>query len=213
MAEAIVFGPGYSTFTRSILLALEEKGAAYELKPVDILAGENQAPEYLARQPFGKVPAFEHNGFAIYETEPILSYIDESYDGPALQPDDCQARARMRQVIGVIDNYAYSPMIGDIVINRMVKPLLGAEPDEAVISEAAPKARTAAEALDRLIGDQDYVAGSNLSLADLHLAPVIDYFSQTPEGAVIMADTPNLSRWWANIKDRDCVVKTRPSLG
>ena len=43
-------------------LALEEKGVGYDPVEVDLLGGPAQAPEHLARHPFGKVPAFEHDG-------------------------------------------------------------------------------------------------------------------------------------------------------
>ena len=67
------------------------------------------------------------------------------------------------------------------------------------------------DALDELLAE----AGSDgqVTLADLHLVPVIDYFSQTPEGQTAMATAANLTRWWEGIKDRPSVVKTRPSLG
>jgi glutathione S-transferase len=68
MAAPVVYGPAYSTYTRTARLALEEKGVDYKLEEVDILSGAAQSPAHLARQPFGKVPAFEHDGFRLYET-------------------------------------------------------------------------------------------------------------------------------------------------
>ena len=61
----ILYGPAYSTYARTARLALEEKGVAHELHEVDLLTGAGQSPEHLARQPWGKVPAFEHDGFAL----------------------------------------------------------------------------------------------------------------------------------------------------
>ena len=57
MADPILHGPDYSTYARTARLALEEKGVSYELDHVDFLQGGMPA-EQLARQPFGKVPAF-----------------------------------------------------------------------------------------------------------------------------------------------------------
>jgi glutathione S-transferase len=76
-----------------------------------------------------------------------------------------------------------------------------------------PKAETSAAALDALIGQNKFVAGDKISLADIMLVPVIDYFSQTPEGQKAMAKTPNLWRWWNDIKSRPSVEKTKPQLG
>ena len=206
MANPTVYGPKFSTFTRSVLLSLEEKGIAHDIEEVNIFEGTHQSAEHLARHPFGKVPGFTHDGFSVYETSAIIRYVDEAFDGPSLQPTDAKARARMHQIIAVVDSYAYPAFITGIVIPRIVAPMLGGETDMSVVEAAMPMAKTSVAALDSLLGD-------DLSLADLHMVPVVDYFSQTPEGADLMADAPNLTAWWDGIKARPSVVKTTPQLG
>jgi len=169
--------------------------------------------EEFVRQPFAKVPAFEHDGFELYETGAIMHYVDETFAGPSLQPGEPRERARMMQVMGLINAYAYPSCIGACVIQRLVVPLTGGTPDEDVVAEAVPLATTSVEALDALIGDNAYLTGATLSLADLHLAPVYDYFSQTPEGETALAGTPNLRRWWDGMSQRASVQKTKPALG
>lgn len=93
MADPVLYGPNYSTYTRAARLALEEKGVAYDLEEVDFLKG--MPPEQLARHPFAKVPAFEHDGLALYEVCAITRYVDETFAGPALQSSDVRQRARM----------------------------------------------------------------------------------------------------------------------
>ena len=213
MADPVVYGPAFSTYVRSVLLTLEEKGAPYRLEEVNILEGAQQTPEHRARHPFAKVPAFEHDGFALYETVAMMHYVDETFEGPSLQPSEPRERARMAQVIGIVNAYAYPACIGACVIQRLVVPLTGGTPDEAVIAEAVPQATTSVEALEALIDGKDFFAGVKLSLADLHLAPVYDYFSQTPEGETALSGTPNLRRWWDAISQRASVRKTKPALG
>ena len=213
MVSPIIYGPAFSTYTRSVRLALEEKGAPYVLEEVNILVGENQTDEFLRRCPFGKVPAFEHDGFQLFETAPTMRYIDEAFDGPDLQPRDTRARARMGQIMGIIDSYAYPAMISKIVIQRLVQPLMGGAVDESVVKEAVPMAEKSVAVLDALIGDQEFAAGSEISLADLHLVPVLDYFSRTFEGETALASAPNLSRWWSSVRGRSSIVKTAPQLG
>ena len=213
MADPVIYGPAFSTYVRSVRLTLEEKGAPYLLEEINILEGAHQTPEHRARHPFAKVPAFEHDGFEIYETAAIMRYVDETFAGPSLQPDEPRARARMTQVHGIMNAYAYPACIGACVVQRLVVPLTGGTPDEAVIAEAVPLATTSVEALEALIGEKDFFAGTTLSLADLHVAPVYDYFSQTPEGETALQGTPNLRRWWAAISERASVLKTKPALG
>jgi hypothetical protein len=88
----IVFGAPYSVYVRAVRLALEEKGVAYELVPVDIFAVDGPPSEHLTRHPFGKIPAFEHTGFCLYEAGAIIRYIDGAFAGPPLQPADPRNR-------------------------------------------------------------------------------------------------------------------------
>ncbi len=213
MADPVIYGPAFSTYVRSVLLTLEEKGAPYRLEEVNILEDAHQTPEYRARHPFAKVPALEHDGFELYETIAMMFYVDETFEGPSLQPSEPRERARMRQVLGIMNAYAYPACISACVIQRLVVPLMGGTPDEAVVAEAVPQATTSVEALEALIDGKDFFAGAKLSLADLHVAPIYDYFSQTPEGEAAITNTPNLRRWWTAISERASVRKTKPALG
>lgn len=214
MTDPIIYGAAYSTYVRSVRMAFAEKAVAYQLVEVDIMSGQAKAPEHLARQPFGKIPAFEHDGFVLYETSAILRYVDEAFPAPPpLQPADVRRRARMNQVMSVIDSYAYGALVGTIVIQRLVVPKMGGQPDEEAIAAAVPTARTAMTAIGDLLGDQPFLAGEALSLADLLLVPVYDYALATPEGAEILAHVPSLQRWWGTICGRPSVTATRPSLG
>ncbi len=86
MADPVIYGPAFSTYVRSVRLTLEEKAAPYRLEEVNILEGAHQTPEHRARHPFTKVPAFEHDGFALYETAAIMRYVDETFAGPSCNP-------------------------------------------------------------------------------------------------------------------------------
>jgi glutathione S-transferase len=214
MAAPVVYGPAYSTYARTVRLALEEKGVDYKLEEVDILQGAGQQPGHLARHPFGKVPAFEHDGFALYEACAIARYIDDVFPGPKLQPADAKRRARMVQIFSIIDSYGYTPMIWKIFVQRMVMPMMGGQADEKVIAEAVPQAEKAVGALEALAdGTGPYLCGPELSLADLHLVPVYAYFSMTPEGKKALAAAPKLARWWQSVSTRPSVAKTQPKLG
>ena len=51
-------------------------------------------PGIFEHHPFGRIPAFEHDGFRLYETGAIARYVDEAFEGPALQPKDPRAATR-----------------------------------------------------------------------------------------------------------------------
>jgi glutathione S-transferase len=212
MPKPIVYGPAYSTYTRTVRLALEEKGVDHDLVEVDLIEGATKAPEHLARHPFGKVPAFEHDGFALYETDAIIRYVNEVFPGPDLQPGDAHGRARMAQAINVVGNYVYPCMISQIFIQRAVMPMMGKAADEAAIAAALPQAETCVAALEQLIDGDPYLAGDRLSLADLLLIPVYDYMAQIPEGERLLAGAPDLRRWWNGVRTRESVLRTKPRL-
>ena len=212
MAKPVLYGPKISTYVRAVRLTLSEKDVAYDLEEVDIFAGDHKSPAHLERQPFGKVPALEHEGFVLYETCAIQRYIDEAFRGPRLQPGEPRGRARMTQAISVIDSYVYRPIVKGVVIPRFVAMREGSTPDQAAIDAAIPEARQALEALEALFLGE-FLAGKQLSLADLHLVPIYDYFRQTPEGESLLSGAPRLSRWWATLSRRDSVEATAPVLG
>lgn len=208
-----VYGPAYSTYTRSVRLALEEKGAGYDLVEVDILSGRNQQPEHLARQPFGPVPAFEHDEFVLYETAAIIRYVDDVVEGPMLEPGDPKDRARMNQIIAINNSYGYPAIIGKLFWQRAVVPMMGGQPDDEIASASLPRIRLVLSEIERLMGDGPWLAGSTLSLADLLLGPVIAYLHMTPEAGPLMADRPNLARWWQAMSARPSMERTAPQLG
>jgi glutathione S-transferase len=77
MAHPIVYGSAGSSHVWSARLALAEKGVTHEL--VDVPFGAHREQLHLSRQPFAKVPGFEDDGFALYETQAIMRYVDERF--------------------------------------------------------------------------------------------------------------------------------------
>ena len=213
MSPPVIYGPAISTYVRTVRLVCEEKGSPYELVEVDIIQGGNKTPEHLARHPFGRVPAFEHDGFALYETSAITRYLDAVLPGQALTPADPKGTARMQQAIAIVDSYAYGAMISAIVMQRVVMPLVGGAADEAVVAAALPTAELSLDALEALIDGHTWFAGDALSLADLHLAPVMAYFAGTREGQQLLPRRPRLTGWWKLISTRPSMPKTQPQLG
>lgn len=213
MAAPIIYGPGFSTYVRTARLALEEKPASYELVDVAMLQGAHKQPEHLARCPFGKVPAFSHDGFDLYETDAIVRYIDQAIPGHDLQPVEAKPRARMNQIIGIVESFAYTCMITKLVMNRMIAPMLGGKADEAVIKEALPSIELCLKEFERLMGNGKYLAGDKLSLADLFVIPVYHYLALTPEGEALLKPRAKIRAWWDSVKTRNSVVTTEPKFG
>jgi glutathione S-transferase len=207
MNEFVIHSVSGSPYGRAACVALEEKGARYRLVPV--APGTLRAPEHLARHPFGKVPVLTHGGFRLYETQAILRYVDRTLPTPALTPAHSQAIARMDQLMNVNDWYLFPGVASVITFQRIVGPrLMGLAPDENAIAAAMPKAHTVFAELSRQLGDGLFFTGNSLSLADVLLAPQLDFFYATPEWELLTAEAANLRAWLERMNERPSMVAT-----
>jgi glutathione S-transferase len=204
-----LFGAAYSVYTRSCRLALSEKGVAYRFEDVHVFGPGGAPTEHLARQPFGKIPAFEHDGFALFETGAILRYIDEAFPGPVLQPVDAKQRARMAQAISVCDSYLYPHGVWGVFVERVSKPKRGEAADEDKVAASLPRAAACHTVLSDILGDQAYLCGDALSLADLHAAPMLACLAMTEESRAMTAAHPRLEIWWQRMSARASMKATR----
>ncbi len=207
MAEVVVYGNPLSTYTRTARMALEEKGVAYELEPVD-----HRAPEYRQTHPFGKIPAMRHGDFLLYETMAICRYIDEAFDGPALQPAQAQARARMMQWVSATLDYFYPAMIRKLVFERLLAPVQGRDADEALVAESVPEIEHQAEVLAAALEGRSYLTGEAATIADLFVFPVLFYVNFAPEGRTILDGAPALAAWLGRMSERASAEATMPPI-
>jgi glutathione S-transferase len=212
MATVKLFGLERSVYTRIARLALEEKPIMYSLCEVEIFGSGGVPPEYLARHPFGRIPAFEHDGFRLYETSAITRYVDEAFPGVQLQPHEPQARARMNQVVGLLDAYAYKPMIWGVFVERIAVPRTGGTANEAKIAEAMLAVRVCLDALGDIVSCEPFLLGTRITLADLHAFPILKYFSLTQEGRDLISTHVALDKWLGMMDSRPAVQRTRSSF-
>jgi glutathione S-transferase len=204
MNKPVVYGADYSVYVRIVRLVLEEKGIDYELVPVDIFAADGIPAWYFEHHPFGRIPAFEHDGFRLHETGAIARYVDEAFAGPALQPAEASARARMNQITGMLGAYAYRAMVWDVAVERLEKEA----PDEALIAAGLGQAATVLRVLTSLKAAGPWLLGEQLTLADLHAASIIGYFLKVAEGQKLLAEFPDIRRWWDGIVQRPSFART-----
>ncbi len=204
-----VYGETYSVYVRYVRLTLAEKGVPYELVPVDIFAEGGPSPEYLKRHPLGKIPAFDHDGFELYETLAITRYVDEAFDGLRLIPEDIKQRARMNQITALVDSYVYRSMIWGVFTGAISEPDEGLPRNEEQIAAGLKNSRACLDALQALRGDSNWLAGDDLSLADLSLASMLAYFLAVPEAQALWRSYPSLHPWWERLRDRPSMTGTR----
>jgi glutathione S-transferase len=204
-------GYRYSVYTRIARLALREKSVPFQEVEVDPFADPPPA-ELLALHPFGRVPVLRDAGFAIYETAAITRYIDTTFAGPVLTPDGAQAVARMAQVIAIADNYGYWPLVRQVFSHRVFRPATGETGDPAQIARGLAASARVLDALEAIAAEHLVLNRTRLTLADIHLAPIIGYFVMAPEGAAALCERPALTAWWQWVRQRDSFIGTDPGL-
>lgn len=207
----VLHGYRYSVYVRIVRLVLAEKGLAYEQVEVNPFAAEVPA-DYLALHPFGRVPTLVHDGFALYETGAITRYVDRAFPAPALQPADPKRLARMDQIMGVVDAYAYWPLVRQVFVHDVVRPHLGTAGDAAELEKGLEAAAKVLDALEALAAADACLTGPDISLADFQLGAMVAYFAQSPRGAELLATRPRLAGWWRRLGARPSFAATEPGL-
>lgn len=205
----VLHGYRPSVYVRVARLALAEKGVAYDQVEVNPFAAAPPA-DYLALQPFNRVPALVHDGFVVYETGAITRYVDRAFAGPPLQPAAPRALARMDQIIGIVDSYAYWPLVRQVYVQAVALPRRGETGDAAEIASGLAAAAKVLAAIEQLADGTPFLVGPALSLADLHLLPMVAYFCEAPEGAALLARHPRLKSWFARMTARPSFAATEP---
>ena len=136
MSGMIVYGFPRSTFVNIVRLVLTHKEVPYTFHDLESQMGK---PTHLALHPFNRVPILRDDDLTVYETSAIVSYLEETFPNPALQPKSVRDRARMNQWISAVNSYCYPYMIYHVSHERNVFPELGIPSDEKVVAHALPK--------------------------------------------------------------------------
>jgi glutathione S-transferase len=205
--DPIVYGFPRSSFVNIVRLVLTHKDVSYVFHDLETVMGE---PEHLALHPFGRVPILRHGDFVVYETSAIVAYVDEALEGPRLTPRDVRARARMNQWISAVNSYYYTYMIDHVTHQRLLFPDLGIASDENVVVHALPKVELGLAIVEReLSHGQDYLLGSELSLADFYLLPSTFAFGLTEEGRRLYPKCPAFCRWRERMENLAATLKLR----
>ncbi len=205
MSDIILYGFPGSSYTWSARLICAEKGVSHDLEGVEL---GSEAHRRL--HPFCKIPVMKHGDLVLHETAAICRYIDEQFDGPALQPADPAARALMDQWNSSIVDYYYDCCIRRIVIQRLLVPQRGGTPDEAMIAEAVPQAKHALSITNDALTEAPYLVGDAPSIADFLLTPIVFYSKQVGEAAETVDGLDGLEDWLGRMQARPSFAATAP---
>lgn len=183
----VLYGASYSVYTRICLSAFGMKAVPLRFQALDVFAGDGAVKARLAGHPFGKIPILHHGDLTLYETLAITRYIDDRFDGPPLQPDDAAGRARMNQVVSIVDTQVYPVLVWGLYVPKSE----GRKPKPGTLG----KGRAVLAALETLTGPE-WLCGARPTLADAYLAACMDYIIDSAAGNDMASHAPRLMTWW-----------------
>lgn len=190
-----VFGHPTSTCTRKVLMTLAETSTPFEMNIVDLGKGDHKREPHIGRQPFGRVPALEDDGYALFESRAICRYLSKKR-GAHLLPSDARALGRMEQWISV-ETSEFTPHAMKFIYQYVFK-----RPQEAAVLDAAGNALEATcGVMDVQLAATPFIAGSEFSLADICYMPYLEYAMGTP-ARESLSKFVHLSEWWTRISAR-----------
>lgn len=190
-------GYAVSNYFNVMHAALIEKQVAFEI----VTQRANQSPELLAHSPMGKIPFLETPQGWLSETVAMLEYLEDTLGGPYLHPADRFQRARVRQVINLVQLYIEMPV-------RSLFPgvFLGGQNSPATVDAARAMIARASAALTQLGCPSRYLLGDELTYADLFAFYCFDIAERVigfVDGRSLLAGSPGMTDWFARMQQRD----------
>ena len=186
-----------SNYHNKVRLALLEKGIAFE---EDANCRPSQKDEWLARSPMGKVPVIEVDGTALAESQAICEYLEDAYPQVPLYPKDPLARAKVRELIAVIELHM------ELVARRLYGALyFGGQVSEETKKEVERDLAKGVRAFSKVAKFDPYIAGKEFTLADCAAfvsLPLVSMTSRLAFGKDALESVPQLKPYLKMLGER-----------
>lgn len=169
LEEAPVLNLYHSPRSRSmrVVWLAEELGLPYRIQTLEMFSDAMKTSDYLAIHPLGKVPAIDDDGFVLWETTAILSYLIGRYsDGALLPPRETQAGARAIQWMDFGEN-PLTVIMGEVAAHAGPMPEKWRVP--ALVTRGREVAPSLVAVVERALDGCPYILGDRFSAADIML--------------------------------------------
>ncbi|MEX3786780.1 glutathione S-transferase family protein [Paraburkholderia sp. BR14374] len=161
----------------------------FELIELDMKAGENRKPEYLALNPFGQVPTIQDGELTLFDSNAILVYLAKRYGDASWLPDDPLGAAAVQRWLSLAaGQIAYGPCAARLVT------VFGAPLDHERAKQIAVKLF---DVIDAELAGKPFVAGAHVTIADI---AAHTYIAHAPEGGVSLQPYPNIRAWLSRVE-------------
>ena len=190
-----LYGSPLSTCTRKVLMTLGETNTSYEMMTIDFATGAHKKEPHISRQPFGRIPAIDDDGFAMFESRAIARYIAEKTKSPLI-PNDIHARAKMEQWIS-IETSEFAPHAMKFVYEHTFKR----KQEQSVLDAAAAALKTTLGVMSAQLAKTPFISGDAFTIADIGFMPYLEYVMASPAKELV-APYERVVAWWEKIRAR-----------
>lgn len=204
MTDVTVLGLPQSNFVWAARIALAEKGVAHEVIPA-----APHSPEVLAVHPLGKIPVLRHGAVAIAESRAIIDYVDATFDGPRLAPQDLAGRIASDMWTAIIATSVEPLLIRQFLFAHMFPGTPDNQPDPVRIDALATEVAKMLDMLEAALAAK-HIGGVAFGRVDAYLVPILFYCRRTPTGADLIAGRSGVSAYLERQLVRDSVIATMP---
>ena len=191
-----------STFARRVRMQLLEKDLPHELIALDMAAGAHRKPEYLALNPYGRVPTLVDGDLVLYESNAILCYLEAAHPHPALLPRGLQDRARVDMHMRLCD-VQMGRHAGAILFPKRFLPR--ERWNLEAIAAAKVEVEKHCDILERELSGREYLVAGQFTLAEIAYAPFLQFFA-----LMEITPLPAVAAWTQRILARPSARATVP---
>lgn len=197
-----------SSAALKVRAVIHELGLPVTLVTVDMAKGEHKSPEFLAKNPNGKVPTLvEDDGFCVWESNAILCYLAAKKPESGLLPADARLMAQVQQWLQWQAS-TFAASTGDVMMETLYAKLFGRAKDEAKYAAAMEKVRRDLAVLEKTLAGKEFLCGK-LTLADFSIVSAL--VLRAPMGVDLEA-FPQVKAWVARLESRESVRKSLPPM-
>ncbi|KAI7747694.1 hypothetical protein M8C21_029032, partial [Ambrosia artemisiifolia] len=170
-----LYGSVASDATQRVQACLHEKEVNFEFITVNIAAGEHKTPRFLARNPFGEVPALEDGDVTLFESRAITQYIAYKYEGNGT---DLILKDPIKLALQTVwmdtENQRFDPPF-----SKLIEATIEGKNGGQDVREYERKLESVLDVYEQRLKESKYLAGDSFTLADLHHQPGMHYLRST----------------------------------
>lgn len=203
MVQLTVYGNKMATCTQRILILLEELELKYEIKNVDLVQQEQKSDEFLALNPFGKVPVVIYDDQTMFESRSILRYIAKNNtEFLDLTLNDSFEVDMWLEV----ESQSFNPLVSTIVNEKLFKKWKEEETDESLVEKTLEQLDNILSIYEKRLSEHKYIGGDSFSIADISHFPYLNYFLKCDKTyKVWLKRYPRVYKWFKRMSLRESI--------